>query len=287
MKEMISITKLGIDKCNVRQDWISDNDLIDSIKAQGIIEDLIVRKSHPNEKVEYTIVAGGRRFNAAVEAGLLEVPCKIKELTDLEAMGISLQENFQRKDLNPIQYSDAIKNIWDKLGNIESREKMIKCNNLFGLKRAQIEAYLNVSKLPKDVKELLLPYKQRSKDLNKKVKGIMPAANIQNKLEVDSASRIVAKLKDKSDKDKFRVAVNLLNKSRLERNKILTEIKGSKESTTKAIKKAREKIDKGYYVIFDVKTAEALKKACMKENKVYTVIIQNSVKEYLKRRRYL
>lgn len=79
-------------------------DMAASIKEHGIIQPIIVR---PTEK-GYEIVAGERRYRAAREAGLKEVPCIVRELTDQENMLFAIVENMQREDLNPIEEAEGL-----------------------------------------------------------------------------------------------------------------------------------------------------------------------------------
>lgn len=81
--------------------------LSESIKIHGILENLIVRPVEDREGV-FELVAGERRYKAAIAAGLEEVPVKICSLTNEQALQISLIENLQREDLNPIEETEAI-----------------------------------------------------------------------------------------------------------------------------------------------------------------------------------
>lgn len=81
--------------------------LTESVKAHGILENLIVR-SFAEKIGEYELVAGERRYRAAQAAGILEVPVVILELSDREAIQISLVENLQREDLNPVEETEGV-----------------------------------------------------------------------------------------------------------------------------------------------------------------------------------
>lgn len=81
--------------------------LTESIKIYGILESLIVRPIKDKEDL-FELVAGERRYRAAIAAGLKEVPVKICSLTNEQAQQISLIENLQREDLNPIEETEAI-----------------------------------------------------------------------------------------------------------------------------------------------------------------------------------
>ncbi len=76
-----------------------------SVRKLGILEPLLVRLLHPGE---YELVAGERRYRAAQKAGLTEIPVVVRELTDEEALQLSLIENLQREDLNPVEETEAI-----------------------------------------------------------------------------------------------------------------------------------------------------------------------------------
>ncbi|KOP26701.1 chromosome partitioning protein ParB [Hapalosiphon sp. MRB220] len=79
--------------------------LAESIKVHGILEPLLVR---PISDEYYELVAGERRYRAAQEVGLSEVPVVIREMTQLQAMELALIENLQREDLNPIEETEGI-----------------------------------------------------------------------------------------------------------------------------------------------------------------------------------
>lgn len=85
-------------------------ELVDSIRENGIIQPLIVRRV--NELLE--LIAGERRWRAAGQAGLREVPVIIREATDLEVLEFALVENLQREDLNPIEEALAYKRLADE-----------------------------------------------------------------------------------------------------------------------------------------------------------------------------
>jgi ParB family chromosome partitioning protein len=79
--------------------------LVQSVKQYGILEPLLVR---PIPENKYEIVAGERRYRAAIDAGLTQVPIVVKELNDEEALHLALIENLQRVDLNPIEETEGI-----------------------------------------------------------------------------------------------------------------------------------------------------------------------------------
>lgn len=80
--------------------------LVDSVRKHGVLENLLVRPLAQSD--HYELVAGERRYRAALEAGLTEVPVTVKSLKDTEALEIALIENLQREDLNPIDETEGI-----------------------------------------------------------------------------------------------------------------------------------------------------------------------------------
>ncbi|MFT8351467.1 ParB/RepB/Spo0J family partition protein [Clostridium saccharoperbutylacetonicum] len=111
-KNLISINKIKSDDKQPRKSFDSEKiaELAESIKTHGIIQPLILRK-HIND--QYIIVAGERRWRAAKMAGLNEIPAVIMELSDKDILEVSLIENIQRQDLNPIEEALAYKKLLD------------------------------------------------------------------------------------------------------------------------------------------------------------------------------
>ncbi len=89
------------------------NDLANSIKEHGVIMPLVVNK---NPDGTYMIIAGERRYRAAIKAGLTTVPVIVKELGEREIQEISLIENLQREDLNPIEAAYGMKRLMEEFG---------------------------------------------------------------------------------------------------------------------------------------------------------------------------
>jgi ParB family chromosome partitioning protein len=85
------------------------NELADSIRAQGMIQPIVVRLLA--DKKTYEIIAGERRWRAAQIAGLHEIPVIIKDVTDQTAMCLALIENIQRQDLNPLEEAKALERL--------------------------------------------------------------------------------------------------------------------------------------------------------------------------------
>lgn len=129
---------------------VFDEEAIQELKASilehGIIQPLIVRKSIKG----YDIVAGERRYRAAVEAKLKTVPAVVKNLTDKQMMQIALIENLQREDLNPMEEAAAYKRLMDELG--VTQEELAK---KLGKSRPHIANHLRLLQLSPSVQNLL------------------------------------------------------------------------------------------------------------------------------------
>jgi ParB family transcriptional regulator, chromosome partitioning protein len=123
-------------------------ELADSIKAQGIIQPIVVRQV-AHEK--YEIVAGERRWRAAQLAGLTQVPIVIKEIDDRAAMAIALIENIQREDLNPLEEAEALRRLLDEFHMTHQN-----IAEAIGKSRATVTNLLRLMDLHPDVKKLLL-----------------------------------------------------------------------------------------------------------------------------------
>jgi ParB family transcriptional regulator, chromosome partitioning protein len=122
-------------------------ELAESIKEKGILEPLIVRKTNQG----YELIVGERRWRAAQKAGLKEVPVVVKEAEGREALEISLIENLQREDLNPIEAAEAFKHLIEEFKI--SQEDLSK---RIGKDRTTIANTLRLLKLPIEIRNQLL-----------------------------------------------------------------------------------------------------------------------------------
>lgn len=109
---MVNITRVEPNRTQPRKNFDEDalQELSDSIKQFGVIQPLIVQ----DRKDHYEIIAGERRWRAAKKAGLKEVPVIVKNYTDQEIVEISIIENIQREDLNPIEEALAYKRLLEE-----------------------------------------------------------------------------------------------------------------------------------------------------------------------------
>ncbi|OGT38259.1 MAG: chromosome partitioning protein ParB [Gammaproteobacteria bacterium RIFCSPHIGHO2_12_FULL_38_14] len=122
------------------------NDLASSIRAQGIIQPLIVR---PVGK-KYEIIAGERRWRAAQLAGLAEVPVIVRSIPDETAIAIALIENIQRENLNPVEEALALQRLMDEFGMTHQ-----SAADAVGKSRTGVTNLLRLLTLPDEVKSML------------------------------------------------------------------------------------------------------------------------------------
>lgn len=115
--QYLDITSIEPNPNNPRKtfDEVDLGELSESIKKQGVLQPITVRPiSTSDRSAEYKIVCGERRWRAASMAGLQDIPAIVRELTDDEAMDVAITENLQRKDVSPLEESDAFKYLLDK-----------------------------------------------------------------------------------------------------------------------------------------------------------------------------
>jgi len=122
-------------------------ELAESIKERGILEPLIVRRVDQG----YELIVGERRWRAAQKAGLKEVPVLVKEVERSDALEISLIENLQREDLNPIEEAEAFKRLTEEF-NISQADLSTR----IGKDRTTITNTIRLLKLPPEVRNQLL-----------------------------------------------------------------------------------------------------------------------------------
>jgi ParB family transcriptional regulator, chromosome partitioning protein len=123
-------------------------ELADSIKAQGIIQPIVVRKIDDDK---YEIVAGERRWRAAQLAGLQQVPVVIKDIDDRTTMAIALIENIQRQDLNPLEEAEALRRLLDEFAMTHQQ-----IADAVGKSRVTVTNLLRLMDLQGEVKKLLI-----------------------------------------------------------------------------------------------------------------------------------
>lgn len=132
-----------------RQDMVKEalDELAESIRAQGVIQPLVVRRIADKQ---YEIIAGERRFRASKLAGLTHVPCLVRELDNRAASAIALIENIQREDLNAMEEAEALERL---INDFSLTHQQLA--EALGKSRTTISNLLRLNGLETGVKKLL------------------------------------------------------------------------------------------------------------------------------------
>jgi ParB family chromosome partitioning protein len=109
---MVPIEDIEPNPHQPRQHMGDLTELIASVREKGVLEPILVRP----RGARFQIIAGERRYRAAIEAGLGEIPCIVRETSDSETMEIALIENLQRKDLSAFEEADGLKTLAESYG---------------------------------------------------------------------------------------------------------------------------------------------------------------------------
>ena len=142
---MIPIEQIDPNPNQPRQVMGDLSELVSSISEQGVIEPIVVRQ----RGARFQIVAGERRYQAAVRAGLDELPVVIRDVDDVGILEIALVENIQRKDLTPFEESEALHALCQQAGYTHER-----LAQKLGKSRTVITESLSLSQMPDHVKQL-------------------------------------------------------------------------------------------------------------------------------------
>ncbi|HYD78881.1 MAG TPA: ParB/RepB/Spo0J family partition protein [Paucimonas sp.] len=134
-----------------RMDEGALNELAASIKAQGLMQPILVRPVGSNGHDRYEIIAGERRFRAAQLAGLTEVPVLVKDVDDQAAAAMALIENIQREDLNPLEEAQGIHRLITDFSFTHEQAA-----NAVGRSRSAVSNLLRLLNLAKPVQTMLM-----------------------------------------------------------------------------------------------------------------------------------
>ncbi len=206
----ISISSIVRNKFQPRKNFNKEQmeELTNSIKERGIIQPIIVRK----QSDKYEIIAGERRWQAAQNAGLHEVPIVEIEADDLKSLEFAIVENVQRDDLNPIEEASGYKRLIDEFDYDQD-----KVSKFIGKSRAHITNCLRLLSLPVEVIKLI-EEKKLSQGHAKILVGLdnsyqIAKKIIEKKLSVRQAENLVRIYKSSK---KFKVITNDSNIKALE-----------------------------------------------------------------------
>jgi ParB family chromosome partitioning protein len=121
-------------------------ELAASIRSNGIVQPLLVRRMGDR----YQIIAGERRWRAAQRAGLAKLPVVVRDIPDDRVLELSLIENIQRDDLNPIEEAQAYRRLMESLGL--TQEDVAR---RVGRERSSVTNYLRLLKLPQEIQQMV------------------------------------------------------------------------------------------------------------------------------------
>jgi ParB family chromosome partitioning protein len=152
-QRMLNVTQLQPGKYQPRSymDDVALQTLADSIKAQGIMQPILVREVSPDR---FEIIAGERRWRASQIAGIETVPVLIRDIADESALAMALIENIQRENLNPLEEAQGIKRLIDEFAMTHE-----KAADAVGRSRVAVSNLLRLLTLTHAVQELLLQNK--------------------------------------------------------------------------------------------------------------------------------
>ncbi len=211
LKNKISISSIIRNRYQPRKNFDKEKmeELTSSIKERGIIQPIIVRKSL-DQIDKFEIVAGERRWQAAQNAGLHEVPVVEIEADNLKSLEFAIVENVQRSDLNPIEEANGYKRLIDEFDY--DQEKVAK---FIGKSRAHVTNCLRLLSLPNEV-ILLIEKNKISQGHAKVLVGLENAyflakKIIEKNISVRQTEKLIRSLKNYKGKNKLIKNPNLIS----------------------------------------------------------------------------
>mgnify|MGYP001435849259 FL=1 len=200
IKNKLSISSIVRNKFQPRKNFNKEKmeELTNSIRERGIIQPIIVRKSS-NQTDKFEIIAGERRWQAAQNAGLHEVPVVEIEADNLKSLEFAIVENVQRSDLNPIEEAQAYKKLIDEFDYDQH-----KVSKFIGKSRTHVTNSLRLLSLPNEV-ILLIEENKISSGHAKVLVGLdnahfLAKKIIEKKLSVRQAENLIRALKNSKAK---------------------------------------------------------------------------------------
>ncbi|EKV32172.1 Chromosome (plasmid) partitioning protein ParB [Caenispirillum salinarum AK4] len=150
-ERLVPVGRLRSGRFQPRKDFDQQaiDDLAESIREKGIIQPILVR-THPDDADLFEIIAGERRWRAAQQAQLHEVPILVKAFTDREALEVALVENLQRQDLSPLEESEGYQRLMDEFQH--TQDDLAKA---VGKSRSHVANMMRLLALPDPVKGML------------------------------------------------------------------------------------------------------------------------------------
>jgi len=251
IKNKISISSIIRNKFQPRKNFDKGkmDELTNSIKERGIIQPIIVRKSS-DQNNKFEIIAGERRWQAAQNAGLHEVPVVEIEADNLKSLEFAIVENVQRSDLNPIEEAKGYKKLIE-----EFQYDQDKVSKFIGKSRAHVSNCLRLLSLPDEV-ILLIEENKISQGHAKVLVGLDNAHFLANKI-------IDKKLSVRQAENLVRTLKNYKGKKNSIKNPNLVSLESSIEEKTGIKVFIRNKKNNTGQVTFEYKDLDQLNRLIM------------------------
>ncbi|MGE4348474.1 MAG: ParB/RepB/Spo0J family partition protein [Candidatus Berkiella sp.] len=181
--------------------------LAESIKAQGVLQPIVVRLSSISKN--YEIIAGERRWRAAQLAGIDKVPVIVRDVSDEDAMTLALIENIQREDLNPMEEARALKRLADSLSltHLEVAEAV-------GKSRTSVTNLLRLLALTEEVQKMLeeghieMGHARALLTLSASLQGQVARTIVSRALSVRETEKLVKRIQEGKPAEKAVVTVD-------------------------------------------------------------------------------
>jgi len=216
-------------------------ELAESIKAQGILQPILVRRLHDGENEgKYEIIAGERRFRAAKLAGLDSVPVLVRDVPNEVAAAMALIENIQREDLNPLEEAQGLQRLIKEFGLTHEQAAQA-----VGRSRSAASNLLRLLNLADPVQTMLMA-------------GDLDMGHARALLVLDRATQITAASQISARKMSVREAESLAKKLGAEFN--LTSVKPKKEKS-RDIKRVEEELSDLLTAEVEVRVKKRVKRA--------------------------
>ncbi|KAA6205413.1 MAG: ParB/RepB/Spo0J family partition protein [Candidatus Tokpelaia sp.] len=199
-EKYLPIEKIMRNTHNPRRSFAEENiaDLAQSIREHGLVQPVIVRPS-PIRDGYFELIAGERRWRAAQQAGLVEIPVLLRDVDDRTALELAIIENVQRADLNPVEEALGYKQLIEEHGYLQADLAVI-----IGKSRSHLANMMRLLKLPEDVLDKLalgqLSVGHARCLINIEKASVLAQQIIEKGLSVRQAEELAAHNSDKSEK---------------------------------------------------------------------------------------
>lgn len=281
----LKTTELVVDDFNVRKgEWNPNDDdetkLIDSIKAQGVLEPLLVRSvkgqdsKYPKNKT-YSVICGSRRWHASMEARQKTIPCVIRnDLDDVQSLGTSIQENLKRRSMDKSQTAEGVGRMMDMMnGGRTYEQKMAEMTKMFGMTENSINMYNNIYKLSKEVTIA------RDSNIDTTTLSGIQQAKHWDKEEKQKAIEVLSSIDKLEDR---RIALSELKHKTKE-----DEDLDVKEAYQEYESEVDETVGENYDVYLNAKERKATKDAAKSEKLEINTLIKRNHTNWLRGKGYL